>query len=77
VKFFYGLDPTRWVTQMEHYLSLDGITDDLSNLRYGVLHLDAERWKWWKWLKNARQGYLSWTQFVIKLYDDLNMTPTI
>jgi hypothetical protein len=24
---FYGSDPTSWVTQMEHYFSLDNITD--------------------------------------------------
>jgi hypothetical protein len=42
---FYGLDPTGWVTQMEHYLSLYDITDELEKLRYGVLHLDQERWQ--------------------------------
>jgi hypothetical protein len=41
---FYGLDPTGWVTQMEHHFSLYGITDDLAKLWYGVLHLDQERW---------------------------------
>jgi hypothetical protein len=40
---FDGSDPTSWVTQMEHYFSLYGITDDLAKLRYGVLHLDQER----------------------------------
>jgi hypothetical protein len=44
---FDGSDPTGWVTQMEHYFSLYGITDDLAKLRYGVLHLDQERWQWW------------------------------
>jgi hypothetical protein len=29
---------------MEHYFSLHGITDDLSKLCYGVLHLDPEQW---------------------------------
>jgi hypothetical protein len=32
VNKFDGSNPTIWVTQMEHYLSLHGITDDLSNL---------------------------------------------
>jgi hypothetical protein len=41
---FDGSDPTGWVTQMEHYFSLYGITDDLAKLRYGVLHLDQEHW---------------------------------
>jgi hypothetical protein len=43
---FDGSDPTGWVTQMEHYFSLYNITDDLAKLRYGVLHLDQERWQW-------------------------------
>jgi hypothetical protein len=50
---FDGSDPTGWVTQMEHYFSLYGITDELAKLRYGVLHLDQERWQWWQWRKNA------------------------
>jgi hypothetical protein len=37
---FDDSDPTGWVTQMEHYLSLYDITYDLAKLRYGVLHLD-------------------------------------
>jgi hypothetical protein len=41
---FDGSDPTGWVTQMEHYFSLYDITNDLVKLRYGVLHLDHERW---------------------------------
>jgi hypothetical protein len=39
---FDGSDPTGWITQMEHYFSLYGITDDLAKLRYGFLHLDQE-----------------------------------
>jgi hypothetical protein len=66
---FDGSDPTGWVTQMEHYFSLYNITDDLAKLRYGVLHLDQERWKWWQWRKNSRQGYIAWTQFVVELYE--------
>jgi hypothetical protein len=42
---FDGSDPTSWVTQMEHYFSLYGITNELAKLRYGVLHLDQERWQ--------------------------------
>jgi hypothetical protein len=65
---FDGSDPTSWVTQMEHYFYLYDITDDLSKLQYGVLHLDEERWKWWQWRKNSRQGYVAWTNFVAELY---------
>jgi hypothetical protein len=66
---FDGLDPTGWVTQMEHYFSLYNITDDLAKLRYGVLHLDQECWQWWQWRKTSRQGYIAWTQFVAELYE--------
>ncbi|MCZ2221939.1 retropepsin-like aspartic protease family protein, partial [Corynebacterium pilbarense] len=54
---------------MEHYFSLYNITDDLAKLRYGVLHLDQERWQWWQWRKTSRQGYIAWTQFVAELYE--------
>jgi hypothetical protein len=43
---FDGFDPTDWVTQMEHYFSRNGITDELYKLRYDVLYLDPERWQW-------------------------------
>jgi hypothetical protein len=66
---FDGSDPTGWVTQMEHYFSLYNITDDLAKLRYGVLHLNQERWQWLQWRKTSRQGYISWTQFVAELYE--------
>jgi hypothetical protein len=33
------------------------------------LHLDQERWQWWQWRKNSRQGYIAWTQFVAELYE--------
>jgi hypothetical protein len=58
---FDGSEPTGWVTQMEHYFSLYNIIDDLAKLRYGVLHLDQERWQWWQWRKTFRQGYIAWT----------------
>jgi hypothetical protein len=54
---------------MEHYFSLYGITDDLDKLRYGVIHLDQERWQWWQWRKTSYQGYVSWTHFVANLYE--------
>jgi hypothetical protein len=41
VNKFDGSNPTGWVTQMEHYFSLHGITDELAKLRYGVLYLLA------------------------------------
>jgi hypothetical protein len=66
---FDGSDLIGWVTQMEHYFSLYNITDDLDKLRYGVLHLDQERWQWWQWRKTSRQGYIAWTQFVTEIYE--------
>jgi len=66
---FDGSDPTGWVTQMEHYFSLYNITDDLAKLRYGVLHLDQERWQWWQWRKSSCQGYIAWTHFVADIYE--------
>jgi hypothetical protein len=66
---FDGSDPTGWVTQMEDYFSLYGITDDLAKLRYGVLHLDQECWQWWQWRKTSCQGYIAWTHFVAEIYE--------
>jgi hypothetical protein len=50
---FDGSDPIGWVSQMEHYFSLYGITNEFAKLRYGVLHLDQERWNWWQWRKKC------------------------
>jgi hypothetical protein len=69
VNKFDGSDPTSWVTQMENYFPMHGITNELAKLHYVFLYLDSERWKWWKWRKNSCQGYISWTHFVAKLYD--------
>jgi hypothetical protein len=66
---FDGSDPIGWVNQMEHYFSFYIITNDLSKLRYGVLHLDHKHWQWWKWRKTSRQGYVAWTHFVVELYE--------
>jgi hypothetical protein len=66
---FDGLDPTGWVTQMEHCFSLYNIIDELAKLWYGVLHLDQERWQWWQWRKKSHQGYIACTQFVEETYE--------
>jgi hypothetical protein len=39
---FDGFEPSGWVTQMEHYFSLHGITYDMMELRAGSLYLDLE-----------------------------------
>jgi hypothetical protein len=39
---FDGSNPSGWVTQMEHYFTLHGITDDMMKLRVGVLYLDPK-----------------------------------
>jgi hypothetical protein len=54
---------------MEHCFSLHGITDDLEKLRYSDLYLDPKCWKSWQWRKTSHQGYVSWTQFVVDLYE--------
>jgi hypothetical protein len=56
VNKFDGSDPTVWVTQMEHYFSLYGITNELDKIWYGVLHIDQERWQWWQWRKMLANG---------------------
>jgi hypothetical protein len=66
---FDGSDPTGRVTQMEHYFSLYGITDELAKLWYGFLHIDKECWQWWQWRKNSLQGYVAWTHFVVDIYE--------
>jgi len=70
---FDGSDPTWWVTQMEHYFSLYGITDDLAKLWYVVLHLDQEHWQWWQWRKTYHQGYIAWTHFVEEIYEHFDI----
>ena len=45
VNKFDGSNPTGLVTQMEHYFSLHGITDELAKLLYAVLYLDPECWQ--------------------------------
>jgi hypothetical protein len=69
VNKFDGSNPTRCFTQMEHYLYFHGITNELDQLCYSVLHLDPEQWKWWQWHKKERQGYVAWTYFVTEIYD--------
>jgi hypothetical protein len=48
---FYGFDSIGWVSQMEHYFSLHDIRDDETKPYVGVLYMDQEIWKWWKWHK--------------------------
>jgi hypothetical protein len=66
VNRFGGSYPIGWVTEMEHYFSLHGITNDLAKLHYGVLYLDLECWKW---CRKIHHGYVAWTQFVENLYE--------
>jgi hypothetical protein len=61
VNKFDGWDAMGRVTQLEHYLSLHGITNELVKPCYNVLYLDLQHSKSWKWHKNSYQGYVSWT----------------
>jgi hypothetical protein len=54
---------------MKHYFSLCDITDDLTKLWYGVIHIDQEHWQWWQWIKTSHQGYIAWTHFVVEFYE--------
>ena len=74
---FDGSDPTGWVTQMEHYFSLYNITNDLAKLRYGVLHLDQERWQCWQWRKLPIKGILLGPNLLLSFMNALTLTPTI
>ena len=51
VKKIDGSNPLGWVTQMEHYFTLHGITFDMMKHRVGVLYLDPKIWQWWEWHK--------------------------
>jgi hypothetical protein len=69
---FNGSDPTGCVTEMEHYFSFYDISNDLSKIWYGVLHLDQEHWQWWQWKKTSCQGYIAWTHFLEEIYECFN-----
>ena len=56
---FDGSKLLGWVTQMEHYFILHGITNDMMKLRVGILYLDLEKWKWWEWHKKVHVGYIT------------------
>jgi len=75
VNKFDGLDPTSWVSQMEHYFSLHDITDELAKLHYGVLHLDPERWQWWQWRKKGRKDM--WLGHSLLYRFMTTLTPTL
>ena len=42
VNKFDGSNPRGWATQMEHYFSLHGVTNELAKINYVVLYLDLE-----------------------------------
>jgi len=56
-----------WITQLEHYFSIQHITNDMAKLKVEVLYLDLERWQLWWWHKKSYGGYLAWTQFAKSL----------
>ena len=66
---FDGSNPIRWVTQMEHYFPLHGITDDMIKLKVGVLYLDPKRWQWWEWHKKLYINYCVWSHFVTTILE--------
>ena len=48
---------------MEQYFSLHDIRDDETKIHVGVVYLDQERWKWWKWNKKCYPRLPNWTMF--------------
>jgi hypothetical protein len=61
-------DPTKWVTQREHYFSVHDIIYDLMKLYVDVLYLDHECWQWWRWRKKYHRRYITLKKFVLDLY---------
>ena len=59
LKNFDGSNLDEWVTQMEYYLYLHGIIDDMIKRKVGVLYLDLEWWQWWEWHTKLYTNYLS------------------
>ena len=72
---FYGSNPIRWVSQMEHYLSLHDIWDDETKLHVEFMYLDNELWKWWKWHKKCYLGLPSWTMFTKLVFAHFDREP--
>jgi hypothetical protein len=62
---------------MEHYFSLFGIMNELAKLWHGVLHLDQERWQWWKWRKVPAKGMWLGHTFWQIFMNAFPLTPTI
>jgi len=73
VNRYDGSDPISWDTQMAHYFSLHGINNDLIKHCFDFLYLDLERWNWYKWHKKSHRHYISWTQFIIDLYEHFDI----
>jgi hypothetical protein len=55
---FDGSDPSRWVTKMEHYFPLHGITDDLYKLKVGAYIWVLNVGNGGKWYKNSYKDYI-------------------
>lgn len=60
---FDGVDPLRWVTQMEHYFTLEGIIDDTIKVNVRILLLYLEKWDGGNDIKRKIQT----TLFIINL----------
>jgi len=58
---FDGSNSVGWVSQMEQYFSLHEIQVDETKRHVGVLYLDQEIWKWWKWNKKCYPRQPNWT----------------
>ena len=67
---FDGSHPAAWITQMEQYFNLNYILDNATQLSVGIMYLDNERLKWWKWHHQHCYGRpLTWETFKKSLMD--------
>ena len=66
---FDSSNPDGWVTQMKHYFSLHGITNDMIKFKVGFLYLDPGRWQWWEWHKKSYTGYFACNDFVTNILE--------
>jgi hypothetical protein len=77
VNKFDGSDPQAWVTQMEHYFSLHGITDELTKLHYGILYLDLNDGNGGNGIEMHAKGMLLGHSLLQSCMNALTQTPTI
>jgi hypothetical protein len=77
VNKFDGSDPTTWVTQMEHYFSLHGYTDELTKLHHKIFYLDPENGNGGNGVEIHVKGMFLGHSLLLICMNTLTHTPTI